>query len=431
MNTLNKIVLIFLLLFSFKANSQKIPYDTIIKIVKFNRTEFFSKVLDYKSALTGQNKPEMLREIFFQLDTCEVIDFYVFLKKANYKIPVISFSNPILFRYACMCGRLEVVKALLTDNKNLAKDCLTLDNFFAACQSGNLELVKYLVNIDSPYQKSNKFNESAIMAAVDGGNLALVKYLIEELGLNPDQLDILDERPISVSVRHGMLDITKYLFGKKKVDYDEEFIQKLFRTAAFFNDSKTFEFLKENMKLNPCSKDIFAHNIYLDAVRYCGIDTNFFNILPNNPCMNDVDTLGENIAFKCSYDSVTFKFLLSKGVDYSIYNRDGYTPAAKFVNEMVSSVGVFEELTGSDLLSIQQDILNQIYCMTKMGVTANGENPIFYLFRYLSDNNISITSYLLKANLISGSYQNKEGTNLLKFLEDNGKLKLIRLIKGE
>jgi ankyrin repeat protein len=431
MKAIEKIMLIFLLLFSFKANTQRIPHDTIIKIVKFGKTEIFSKVLDYKSALTGQNKPEMLREIFFQLDTCEVIDFYVFLKKANYKIPVNSFSNPILFRYACMCGRLEVVKALLADNKNLAKDFLTLDNFFAACQSGNLELVKYLVKIGSPYQKPNKFNESVIMAAVDGGSLAIVKYLVDELGLNPDQLDILDERPISVSIRHGMLQITQFLFNKRKVEYEEKFIQNLFRTSAYFNDAKTFEFLKENMKLDPCSKDIFAHNIYLDAVRHCGIDTNFFNILPNNPCMNDVDTLGENIAFKCSYDSVTFKFLLSKGVDYSIYNRNGYTPAAKFVNEMVSSVGVFEELTGSDLLSIQQDILNQIYCMAKMGVSANGEDPIFYLFRHLSDNNISITSYLLKANLISGSYQNKEGINLLKFLEDKGKLKLIRLIKGE
>lgn len=424
-------LLIFVCFFSLSLSiAQSIPRDTIFKAINEDNIRYWESLLNYQQTTTNQSKNYVIKEVFNTLDDCDKVDLYIFMTRHKAKIPE-DFYYPYseLFQNACICGKLNVVR-LICDQQN-RKLTMDVQDFLNACQSGNIELVQYLVKKNYPFKETDKLSRNAVMYSVKSGNLHLIKYLIEDLKIDPNELDKLNERPLSAALRLGDYKIIEYLFSKRHQDFEFEFIQELFKTVAYFNDVKSFLLLEKNLKLDPCTKDIFDRNIYHLAIRHCKIDTNFFNLLPTSPCMNDVDSLGENIAFKCTYDSVMFKYLYFKGVSYNIFNRNGNTPAAQTIHDLVSSLGDFEELTGNDLLSVQQDILGQIYCMAQKGVNANREDPIFYLFKMLPEKNRSVVLYFKSKGIALSTYTNKNGDRLLDYLRSLSKDKLIELIAQE
>ena len=61
----------------------------------------------------------------------------------------------------------------ITDKNN----CIILAK---ACESGNLELVKYLVHLGADINNENNFGVTHIFNACESGNIILIKYLVEQ-----------------------------------------------------------------------------------------------------------------------------------------------------------------------------------------------------------------------------------------------------------
>lgn len=81
-------------------------------------------------------------------------------------------------------------------------------------QSGNLELVKYLIekcNSDIEYKQNGI---SALIICVTNGDLKMVKYLVKN-GAN------ITEQHLAASAIHGHTKILKYLIKKNKIETTE------------------------------------------------------------------------------------------------------------------------------------------------------------------------------------------------------------------
>lgn len=159
-------------------------------------TMIFWTVLNYRPKnINMDDMNKFLLYIYNQAQSVNIsVDF-------NYMIDVKNINN--IFTSACEMGNLELVKFMIenTSGKNIKKIRIHSkgeDGFGHACMSGNLELVKYLINIPINYS-SRKIRINAIFDERDG-----------------------NYTPFSIAIKKGHLHIAKYLeeitegyYGKK------------------------------------------------------------------------------------------------------------------------------------------------------------------------------------------------------------------------
>ena len=83
--------------------------------------------------------------------------------------------------YACNTGNLGVVKYLVEEHGvNVDKEDKKGETpLFDACRGGNFEIVKYLVEHGADVNKENMSGKTPLFYACKGGNLEIVKYLVE------------------------------------------------------------------------------------------------------------------------------------------------------------------------------------------------------------------------------------------------------------
>ena len=145
-------------------------------------------------------------------------------------------QTPLTF--ACQKGNLEIVKLLIETGgaEVKKKDKKTVRPLYQACLSGNQYLVTYLVteqkaDINKPGW--NKF--TPVYAAVEKDNLDLLKYLVSEGA----DLSVQCSRGGLVrhaAYRHGAMKCLDYLLDEKKLDvntYNEQFKQNILFEVKF------------------------------------------------------------------------------------------------------------------------------------------------------------------------------------------------------
>jgi hypothetical protein len=88
----------------------------------------------------------------------------------------IHVDNEFAFRYACCYGNIEVVKYLMSLNRNID---IHVDNDYAfkfACKYGHLEVVKYLISLNENIYIHTE-DDVAFQKACNNGRLNVVEYL--------------------------------------------------------------------------------------------------------------------------------------------------------------------------------------------------------------------------------------------------------------
>jgi ankyrin repeat protein len=145
---------------------------------------------------------------------------------------------------ACEKGDLESVKNLIEEQKmnvNLANE-FGEGPFMFACGSGNLKLVKYLVEVgacvdlelyvDNGSKVANQYCLTPLMKACKKGNLEIVKYLVEK-GADINFTDVYRDTPLVYALNQvygnsgdtplvyirsqGHLETVKYLIATRKL----------------------------------------------------------------------------------------------------------------------------------------------------------------------------------------------------------------------
>lgn len=86
-----------------------------------------------------------------------------------------------------------------------------------AANSGNLEVVKALVDKGVVLNQKNKSGRTPIWVAAEKGHLDVVRYLVDK-GADPNEADNIGQTPIWVAAREGNLDVVRYLVEEAKVE---------------------------------------------------------------------------------------------------------------------------------------------------------------------------------------------------------------------
>lgn len=125
----------------------------------------------------------------------------------------IHYDDELYFRESCRHGNLEMVKwllniSVLTGNKidiHINKD----EAFLNACKSGNLELVKFLVLLDGKINVHTQ-KKKAFRICCEIGHLQILQYLYS---VSLFDIREKDELLFRLSCRNGHLEIVKWLLS--------------------------------------------------------------------------------------------------------------------------------------------------------------------------------------------------------------------------
>ena len=140
-------------------------------------------------------------------------------------------TNTTTFWYASRNANLEVMK-LLVDNgfdcKNLLDEIDTQSNyspFLNCCKNGHIACLKYIIELNNKYDsnvdlcRSDVYNYNAVMLACESNNLEMVKYLIEDLKIFENEKSKITINDVShggrsslwIATYKGNFELVKYL----------------------------------------------------------------------------------------------------------------------------------------------------------------------------------------------------------------------------
>lgn len=136
------------------------------------------------------------------------LDIVKLLEKCIDDINVISYDDHNFFMRACYSGNVELVKYLI-DKVDVNMKNFHGDNaFIYACKSGNIELVKYLADkID--IHNVNNYGKNVFFTACDEKNIELIYFLVDKI----DNNIICQYRHTALTwlCEYGCLDIAEFL----------------------------------------------------------------------------------------------------------------------------------------------------------------------------------------------------------------------------
>lgn len=147
---------------------------------------------------------------------------------------------------ACKAGRYEVVKFLIENKFDVTEvDVNQCNAFYYSCQSGNVELVKYLFKVAN-FDVNQKFwnDNTCLHIAAFNGHLDVLKFLIKK------KCDVYartksGSMAIHMAAKSDKPEIVEYLFR-----YDKNFLEERgphyntsFLIAALNESRKTMKFL--------------------------------------------------------------------------------------------------------------------------------------------------------------------------------------------
>jgi len=243
----------------------------------------------------------------------DVVKFLLEYAEMNNMEIDINVQRDCVFRLACGDGSLELVKFLLeyAEMNNTEIDINADDEyaFRLACRSGNLELVKFLLSLsndasfeveenDSSFKNAEENNmeintnadgDHAFQCACVSGNLELVKFLLEYAKMNNMEININadDEYVFRLACGSGNLELVKFLLEYAKINNTEININVddnyAFRIACGSDNLELVKFLL--FSINEFLNDISFGNELVEIDIHAGND-HAFRRCENEEIMN-------------------------------------------------------------------------------------------------------------------------------------------------
>ena len=155
---------------------------------------------------------------------------------------------------ACENGHLDVVQALLADNRvdpNQASETYGTP-LFAACQDGHLDIVQALLadNRVDPNQAEDS-GVTTLYKACQNGHLDVVQALLADNRVDPNRAEDSGSTPLSIACQYGHLDVVQALLADNRVDPNQaaEDGWTPLRIAKYENHTKIVALLEKRKEL--------------------------------------------------------------------------------------------------------------------------------------------------------------------------------------
>lgn len=283
-------------------------YKKSIYLNYFNKNEELSNKIKYHNGIvellisnganvnsTNDNGDSPLHLASSHPGYIEVINILI---KHGADINAINISGINPLYYAFLSGQNEIALVLI---KSGAKLDLYTDEYGRntltwCCFYGNLDIVKYYINIGTNVNTKRLNGMSLLHEAAIGGHLNVVKYLSTK-GANVKAIDNLGRSPLDCTLENRAYDVTLFLFKMNSpinTNYGED-MGGSFLSHALMDGQ-------------------------LEIAKYCL--KNGFNV--NAKLGYYSDSLLHNAVYGGHLNII--KYLISKNVDYNYINNRGWTP---------------------------------------------------------------------------------------------------------
>ncbi|EAY01499.1 hypothetical protein TVAG_107580 [Trichomonas vaginalis G3] len=261
--------------------------DILTKIAELKNSNDFDSVYKFFDELSEQGNQEMMLKSYE-----EELWKKTMPKKDDAK------SEKNVFHAACEKGNLKLVKSLI----ECGCDKEANDNNYGntpliwASGNGNLEVVKYLISIGANKEARDKDGNAPLSWASGYNHLEVVKYLIS-IGSNKETRDKNGMTPLGWASRSGHLEVVKYLISEG-LDKEE----------------------KDNIGSTPLIKASFGGA--LEVVKY------LVSIGANKEAK---DNIGSTPLIEASFYGhlEVVKYLVSIGANKEAKDKYGWTPLIK------------------------------------------------------------------------------------------------------
>lgn len=281
-------------------------------------TMIFWTVLNYRPKnINMDDMNKFLLYIYNQAQSVNIsVDF-------NYMIDMKNISN--IFTSACEMGNLELVKFMIenTSGKNIKRIRIHSkgdEAFGHACMSGNLELVKYLINIPINYS-SRKIKINSIFNDRDGN------YTPFSAAIKKGHLEMYVskccEKPLATAFQ-GHLHIAKYLvaiaegyYGKKLNIYMDT---RILSFAKSLPENMQIETLKWLLDLSKSYNKPYEFNDYMHMITTPKLFKEYLQLYEHHTGLPYVITekLIRGYMSDYYYDTLRYIMKKTKKIDYHI-----------------------------------------------------------------------------------------------------------------
>ena len=214
--------------------------------------------------------------------------------------------------------------------KRLNNGTLTADDFLYICSLPKLkkQYFNMLLNAGVDMSVTNQHGENALFKAAESGNLVLLRALLE-YGLNPMQQDDSGEIPLAVAVRCGNLSVAECLLSITKNPasiVDKEGATLLHKAAWGDMPSIACELLDKHGVDIECKDNFGRTAVHIAA--YQGSYKMLKYLLGEKKAnVNAIDHDGRTPLFSGAYDgnNRVLKILCECGADLSVKDKNGMT----------------------------------------------------------------------------------------------------------
>lgn len=212
--------------------------------LNYNFIDFSDRIMkvveEEKDKIKNKNQYEVIENGYIN-----ILKFFMKKGRIKFKIYMNEFFN-----LAVQHGHLDIIKYLMS----LESIYWTLDieyrNYLRiSIEKGNLEIFKYLISLEDKYGNVDihDYNEKLFSIAVYNNRLDFVEYLISlESTYGQFDIHVVDERFIHIAIRKGYLDIIKYLVSLEKthgpidIHINDE---SMFKIAIHYGHLEIFKYL--------------------------------------------------------------------------------------------------------------------------------------------------------------------------------------------
>lgn len=212
--------------------------------------------------------------------------------------------------------------------KRLNNGTLTADDFLYICSLPKLkkQYFNMLLNAGVDMSVTNQHGENALFKAAESGNLVLLRALLE-YGLNPMQQDDFGEIPLAVAIRCGNLSVAECLLGitKNPASIVDKEGATLLHKAAWGDMPLIAHNLIEKHGMNIEYQDNFRRTAVHIAAYQGSCKMLKYLLLEKQANVNAIDYEGRTPLFSGAYDgnAKALKILCECGADLSVKDKNG------------------------------------------------------------------------------------------------------------
>lgn len=168
------------------------------------------KLLVAKGAKVQKNSPSDQNSPILSAARAGHLEMLKFFEKQGYSIETKSKGGSTALKAACWSGKLDVVKYLVQSGLDVNAPDPENAPLIAAADSGNLEMVKFLVEKGAEVDPRPNISNTPLENAVHRGHLEVAKYLISK-GADPTRRDRGGYNLVHTAANSADVEILRYV----------------------------------------------------------------------------------------------------------------------------------------------------------------------------------------------------------------------------